>query len=45
MGIHFVCKVELEVSDAPSEKNVGVDLGINSFTALVYEDDHSELTR
>ncbi|MGM0605750.1 MAG: RNA-guided endonuclease InsQ/TnpB family protein [Halobacteriota archaeon] len=41
--LHFVCKVEIEVSDPPSEKTVGVDLGINNFAALAYEDGHSEL--
>ncbi|SHH39036.1 transposase, IS605 OrfB family, central region [Halobaculum gomorrense] len=39
----FVCKVEIEVSEAPGEKTVGVDLGINNFAALAYEDGHSEL--
>ena len=41
--LHFVCKVEIEVSEAPGEKTVGVDLGINNFAALSYEDGHSEL--
>ncbi|QGA81977.1 RNA-guided endonuclease TnpB family protein [Halomicrobium sp. LC1Hm] len=41
--LHFVCKVEIEVSEAPGEKTVGVDLGINNFAALAYEDGHSEL--
>jgi len=31
------------VTDAPGEKTVGVDLGINNFAALAYEDGHSEL--
>ncbi|QGA83517.1 RNA-guided endonuclease TnpB family protein [Halomicrobium sp. LC1Hm] len=41
--LHFVCKVEIEVSEAPGEKTVGVDLGINNFAALAYQDGHSEL--
>jgi len=41
--LHIVCKVEVEVSEAPGEKTVGVDLGINNFAALAYEDSHSEL--
>jgi len=41
--LHFVCKVETEVAEAPGENTVGVDLGINNFTALAYEDGHSEL--
>jgi len=41
--LHFVCKVEIDVTDAPGEKTVGVDLGINNFAALAYEDGHSEL--
>jgi putative transposase len=41
--LHFVCKVEIEVSESPGEKTVGVDLGINNFAALAYEDGHSEL--
>ncbi|ADD07511.1 IS1341-type transposase ISNma11 (plasmid) [Natrialba magadii ATCC 43099] len=41
--LHFVCKVEVDVADTPGEKTVGVDLGINNFAALAYEDGHSEL--
>ncbi|MFP8890686.1 RNA-guided endonuclease InsQ/TnpB family protein [Natrialbaceae archaeon A-CW2] len=41
--LHFVCKVEIEVTEAPGEKTVGVDLGINNFAALAYEDGHGEL--
>ncbi|TKX74480.1 transposase [Halorubrum sp. GN11_10-6_MGM] len=41
--LHFVCKVELDVAEAPGEKTVGVDLGINNFAALAYEDGHSAL--
>ncbi|ELZ82967.1 IS1341-type transposase (TCE32) [Haloferax elongans ATCC BAA-1513] len=41
--LHFVCKVEIEVAESPGEKTVGVDLGINNFAALAYEDGHSEL--
>ncbi|WP_135824012.1 RNA-guided endonuclease InsQ/TnpB family protein [Halorussus ruber] len=41
--LHFVCKVEIEVSEEPGEQTVGVDLGINNFAALAYEDGHSEL--
>ncbi|OYR70784.1 RNA-guided endonuclease InsQ/TnpB family protein [Halorubrum ezzemoulense] len=41
--LHFVCKVEMDVAEAPGEKTVGVDLGINNFAALAYEDGHSEL--
>jgi len=41
--LHFVCKVEIDVDEAPGEKTVGVDLGINNFAALAYEDGHSEL--
>jgi len=41
--LQFVCSVEIEVSDSPGEKTVGVDLGINNFVALAYEDGHSEL--
>ena len=41
--LHFVCKVEIEVSESPGEKTVGIDLGINNFAALAYEDGHSEL--
>ena len=41
--LHFVCKVELEVSEAPGTKTVGVDLGLNNFAALAYEDGHAEL--
>jgi len=42
-GNYFVCKVEIDVDEAPGEKTVGVDLGINNFAALAYEDGHSEL--
>ena len=38
-----MCNVKIEVAEAPGEKTVGVDLGINNFAALAYEDDHSEL--
>ena len=41
--LHFVCKIEIEVAEAPGEKTVGVDLGINNFAALAYEDGHAEL--
>ncbi|KKF39750.1 transposase [Halorubrum saccharovorum] len=41
--LHFVCKVESEVAESPGEKTVGVDLGINNFAALAYEDGHAEL--
>ena len=41
--LHFVCKVEIDVAEAPGEKTVGVDLGINNFAALAYEDSHAEL--
>jgi len=41
--LHFVCKVEIDVAEAPGQKTVGVDLGINNFAALAYEDGHSEL--
>ncbi|MUW13468.1 IS200/IS605 family element transposase accessory protein TnpB [Halorubrum sp. CBA1125] len=41
--LHFVCKVEIEVAEAPGEKTVGVDLGINNFAALAYEDGYAEL--
>jgi putative transposase len=41
--LHFVCKVEIDVAKAAGEKAVGVDLGINNFAALAYEDGHSEL--
>ncbi|MFD1571550.1 RNA-guided endonuclease InsQ/TnpB family protein [Halorubrum laminariae] len=41
--LHFVCKVEVEVSESPGKQTVGIDLGINNFAALAYEDGHSEL--
>ena len=41
--LHFVCKVEIDGAESPGEKTVGVDLGINNFAALAYEDGHSEL--
>ncbi|WP_232700824.1 RNA-guided endonuclease InsQ/TnpB family protein [Halobacterium wangiae] len=41
--LHFVCNVEIEVSESPGEKTVGVDLGITNFAALAYEDGHGEL--
>ena len=41
--LHFVCKVEVEVAEAPGEKTVGVDLGINNFAVLAHEDGHAEL--
>ena len=41
--LHFVCKVEIEVAESPGENTVGIDLGINNFAALAYEDGHSEL--
>jgi putative transposase len=41
--LHFVCKVEIEVAESPGEKTVGIDLGINNFAALAYEDGHSDL--
>ena len=41
--LHFVCKVEIDVAEAPGEKTMGVDLGINNFAALAYEDGNSEL--
>ena len=41
--LHFVCRVKIEVAESPGEKTVGVDLGINNFAALAYEDGHSEL--
>jgi len=39
--LHFVCTVE--VAESPGERTVGIDLGINNFAALAYEDGHSEL--
>ncbi|WP_136591386.1 RNA-guided endonuclease InsQ/TnpB family protein [Salinigranum halophilum] len=41
--LHFVCKVEIGVSEVPSEKTVGIDLGISNFAALAYESGHAEL--
>ncbi|TKX43701.1 RNA-guided endonuclease TnpB family protein [Halorubrum sp. ARQ200] len=41
--LRFVCKVEIDVSGPPDEQTVGIDLGINNFAALAYEDGHSEL--
>ena len=41
--LHIVCKVQIEVSEPPGEKTAGVDLGINNFAALAYEDGYSEL--
>ncbi|WP_193309869.1 RNA-guided endonuclease TnpB family protein [Halorubrum halophilum] len=41
--LHFVCKVEVDVSEPSGEKTVGVDLGISNFAALAYEDGHAEL--
>jgi len=41
--LHFVCRVEIEVADAPGESTVGIDLGICTFAALAYEDETAEL--
>jgi len=41
--LHFICKVKIDVSEAPGEKSVGVDLGITNFAALAYEGGHAEL--
>ncbi len=41
--LDFVCKVHIEAPDAPGEKTMGVDFGINNFAALAYEDARSEL--
>jgi len=41
--LHIVCKVEIDVSDSPGDKTVGIDLGINNFAALAYEGGHAEL--
>jgi len=41
--LHIVCKVEIDVAEFPGEKTVGVDLGINNFAALAYEDGHAAL--
>ena len=40
--LHFDCKVEIEVAEAPGQKTVGVDR-INNLTALAYEDGHGGL--
>jgi putative transposase len=41
--LHFVCKVTVKIAKRPSDRTVGVDLGINNFAALAYEGGHSEL--
>ena len=41
--LHFVCKVEVDMSESPGDQSVGIDLGITNFAALAYEDGHSEL--
>jgi len=41
--LHFVCKKEVTVAEAPGDKTVGIDLGINNFAALAYEDERAEL--
>jgi putative transposase len=41
--LRFICKVEVDVSESPGEKTVGIDLGISNFAALAYEGGHSEL--
>ena len=41
--LHFVCKEEVTVAEAPGDKAVGIDLGINNFAALAYEDERAEL--
>ncbi|MBP1987532.1 RNA-guided endonuclease InsQ/TnpB family protein [Halolamina salifodinae] len=41
--LHLVCKIEVEVPESPGEKTVGIDLGVNNFAALAYEDGFAEL--
>ncbi|MFC7167009.1 RNA-guided endonuclease InsQ/TnpB family protein [Halospeciosus flavus] len=41
--LHFVCKRELDVPDAPGEQTAGIDLGICTFATLAYEDETAEL--
>ena len=41
--LHLVCNVEVDVPDTPGENTVGIDLGVNNFAALAYEDGEAEL--
>ena len=41
--LHFVCKIEIRISGASGHKTAGIDLGINNFAALAYENGHGEL--
>ncbi len=41
--LHLVCNIEVDVPDTPGGKTVGVDLGVNNFAALAYEDGEAEL--
>ncbi|WP_121744269.1 RNA-guided endonuclease InsQ/TnpB family protein [Natronorubrum halophilum] len=41
--LHLVCNIEVDAPDTPGGKTVGVDLGINNFAALAYEDGEAEL--
>ncbi len=41
--LHIVCKKEIPVKDAPGNKTAGIDLGIDNYLAIDYEDGVSEL--
>ncbi|WP_123533147.1 RNA-guided endonuclease InsQ/TnpB family protein [Halosimplex salinum] len=41
--LHFVCKKEIPVEDAPGNNTAGIDLGISNYLAIDYEGVLSEL--
>ena len=41
--LHLVCRVAIDVPEAPGEKTAGIDLGIVNFASVAFEDGHGEL--
>ena len=41
--LHIVCKKEIPVEDAPGDNTAGIDLGINNYLAIAYDDGDAEL--
>lgn len=41
--LHLVCKVTIPVDEAPGTGTAGIDLGINNYIAIAYDDGDTEL--
>src|SRR6056297_2533975 len=41
--LHLVCEKQIPVEDTPGDKTAGIELGMNNYLAIAYEDGPSDL--